>query len=95
MTDDVEHFRCIVDHSGLEETGDTLLFTIRANRFVRGMVRALVGALVEVGKGKMSEDEFKKLLDNPVEADRAKHIAPAKGLMLWKIRYPREYGLWE
>jgi tRNA pseudouridine38-40 synthase len=94
-TDDVEHYRCIVDVSEFQDHGDKLIFTIRANRFVRGMVRALIGALVEVGKGKITEPEFKELLDHPVELERAKHIAPAKGLMLWTIRYPAEYGLWE
>jgi tRNA pseudouridine38-40 synthase len=95
QTDDVEHYRCIVNESKLEHNGDNIVFHIRANRFVRGMVRALVGALVEVGKGKMSEEGFQKLLENPTPEDRALHIAPAQGLMLWKIRYPKEYGLWE
>ena len=95
QTDDVEHYRCIVDISAFEEFDDRLVFTIRANRFVRGMVRAIIGALVEVGTGKLTEARFKELLDHPVELERAKHIAPAKGLMLWKIRYPAEYGLWE
>ena len=95
QTDDVEHYRCIVDISAFEEFDDRLIYTIRANRFVRGMVRAIIGALVEVGKGKITVSNFKELLDHPVEEARAKHIAPAKGLMLWKIRYPAEYWLWE
>ena len=94
QTDDVEHYRCIVDVSKFQEKENKLIFTIRANRFVRGMVRALVGALVEVGKGKVMPEEFKDLLENPVEANRAKYIAPPQGLTLWKIRYPDEYGVW-
>jgi tRNA pseudouridine38-40 synthase len=95
QTDDVDHYRCIIDAAGFEEYPDNLVFMIRANRFVRGMVRSLIGALVEVGKGKLPIEEFKDLLDNPVEVERAKHLAPAQGLMLWKIRYPQEFGLWE
>jgi tRNA pseudouridine38-40 synthase len=95
QTDDVDHYRCIVNTCSLEEQEETLVFTIRANRFVRGMVRALIGSIVEVGKGKISYEEFTNLLHNPVEVERAKHIVPACGLTLWKIRYPEEYGLWE
>lgn len=94
-SDDVDHYRSIVDTCELEELDQSMIFTIRANRFVRGMVRSLVGALVEVGKGKLNEKRFIELLDNPTEENRAKYLAPAEGLTLWKIRYPKEYGLWE
>jgi tRNA pseudouridine38-40 synthase len=94
-TDDVEHYCCIIKESSFNESGDRLIFTIRANRFVRGMVRSLIGALVEAGKGNLSEDEFKSLLEIPLETQRAKYLAPAQGLTLWKIRYPKEYSLWE
>jgi tRNA pseudouridine38-40 synthase len=95
QSDDVEHYRCIVDACSFDEYGDSIVFMIRANRFVRGMVRSLIGALVEAGKEKFAEAKFKDLLDNPIEEDRARHLAPANGLMLWRIRYPQEYGLWE
>lgn len=94
-SEDVEHYRSIIDTSEFESSGDTLIFTIRANRFVRGMVRSLAGALVEVGRGKLSEERFAELLDTPTEEQRAKYLAPAEGLTLWKIRYPKEFGLWE
>jgi tRNA pseudouridine38-40 synthase len=95
QSDDVEHYRCIVDDCTFEESGVSLVFMIRANRFVRGMVRSLVGALVEVGREKLTQEKFKDLLNNPVEEDRARHLAPAQGLMLWRIRYPKEFELWE
>ena len=94
-SEDVEHYRSIVDTCEFEELDDRIIFTIRANRFVRGMVRSLIGALVEVGKGKLSEDRFIELLNTPTEENRAKYLAPAEGLVLWKIRYPEKYGLWE
>ncbi|MEI8135621.1 MAG: tRNA pseudouridine(38-40) synthase TruA [bacterium] len=95
LSDDVEHYRCLVNLCSLETQGDKLIFTIRANRFVRGMVRALVGSIVEVGKSKLNFDNWKHLLTNPIELDRARYIAPAQGLTLWKIRYPQEFHLWE
>ena len=94
-SEDVDHYRSIVDTCEFEELDDRIIFIIRANRFVRGMVRSLIGALVEVGKGKLSEERFVELLNSPTEENRAKYLAPAEGLVLWKIRYPKEYGLWE
>lgn len=94
-SDDVDHYRSIVDICEFEEFDDKIMFTIRANRFVRGMVRSLIGALVEVGKGKLKKEKFIELLNTPIEENRAKYLAPAEGLVLWKVRYPMEFGLWE
>jgi tRNA pseudouridine38-40 synthase len=95
QTEDVEHYRCIIDSAVFSRSDENLIFTIRANRFVRGMVRSLIGALVAVGSGRLEETRFNELLNSPTEKDRAKYLAPAQGLVLWKIRYPEEYGLWE
>ncbi|MDP4221044.1 MAG: tRNA pseudouridine(38-40) synthase TruA [Bacteroidota bacterium] len=94
-SEDVEHYRSIVDRCTFSADGEQIIFTIRANRFVRGMVRSLIGALVEVGRGKLHEEEFSSLLDTPTELHRAKYLAPAEGLTLWKIRYPEKFGLWD
>jgi len=94
-SDDVDHYRCIVDTCEFEEFEEYMIFSIRANRFVRGMVRSLVGALAEVGKKRLREDQFIELLNVPTEENRAKYLAPAEGLTLSKIRYPKEFGLWE
>lgn len=104
-TNDVEHYRCFVQEArwdwnsgglALENgSGTTFALTLRANRFVRGMVRALVGALVQVGQGALSVDEFARLLTTPREFARAKYIAPAHGLVLEGVSYPEQYGLWQ
>ena len=94
-SDDVDHYRCIVDISDIEEVEERLYIKIRANRFVRGMVRSLVGAFVDVGKGKLSHQRFVELLHEPKEIDRAKYLVPAEGLLFCKVLYPREFGLWE
>ncbi len=93
-TEDVEHFRCIVTQARMDVSDDEIVLWISANRFVRGMVRALVGATVEVGKGRLSAEQFDALLKEPVEADRARYLAPAHGLTFWGIRYREEFGLW-
>ena len=62
-------------------------FVITADRFLRNMVRAVVGTLFEVGKGKMTADEFAQVI---AAKDRCKagHSAPAEGLSLIEITYP-------
>ncbi len=93
-TSDVKHYRCIVTEARWDFYGTVLALTIRANRFVRGMVRALVGAMVQVGQNVLSEDEFERLLHEPQEVRRAKYIAPPHGLVLEGIEYPGHFGLW-
>jgi tRNA pseudouridine38-40 synthase len=83
---DVDHHRCNVMAARWEYEDTTLRFTIRADRFLHGMVRALVGTMVDVGRGYMPLDEFVKILEkkNRSEAGQA---APAKGLVLEEVVY--------
>ncbi|MEG1555839.1 MAG: tRNA pseudouridine(38-40) synthase TruA [Bacteroidales bacterium] len=69
-----------------EEKGE-LVFEITANRFLRNMVRALVGTLLEVGKGKMTISEFQVII-NKKDRCKAGVSVPAHALFLEKIRYP-------
>ena len=68
---------------------DSLYFEIIANRFLRNMVRAIVGTLVEVGINKKQPEEVKNIL-NAKDRKYASASAPAKGLFLWKIEYPKD-----
>lgn len=72
-----------------EPQDDLLVFEIRADRFLRNMVRAVVGTLLEVGNGKITLSEFKEIIE---KKDRcaAGVSMPAKGLFLTDIRYPEE-----
>lgn len=94
QTDAVKDYFCTIMTSEWEKQDDKLLYTIKANRFVRGMVRAIVGSMLEVGKGRLSLTDFKALLTNPQELERAKFIAPAHGLILRRVEYPPEFNLW-
>jgi tRNA pseudouridine38-40 synthase len=69
-----------------------LKFTITANRFLRNMVRAIVGTLLDVGKGKINVAQFEQILINKNRA-LASESAPAKGLYLVEIQYPEGYFL--
>lgn len=61
-------------------------FEISANRFLRNMVRAVVGTLMEVGRGRMSLDRFKDVVDGGSRSDSGESM-PAKGLFLWEVEY--------
>ena len=65
----------------------TLVFRITANRFLRNMVRAVVGTLIEVGKGKMDIGDFRQVLLSGKRTEAGESV-PAKGLFLEKITYP-------
>jgi len=84
---DVNHFVCNMKKAEWKADGDRLEFTITANRFLRGMVRAIVGTLLDVGSGKTSLKEFQNILSS---RDRKKAGAnvPPYGLYLVKVKYP-------
>lgn len=62
-------------------------FHISANRFLRGMVRLIAGAMLDVGTGKTSLEDFRNLIESK-ERNRARHVVPACGLFLSKVEYP-------
>lgn len=62
-------------------------FEITANRFLRGMVRALVGACVGIARGTLDHDALAAGLARP-ESAPAPFVAPARGLFLWSVEYP-------
>lgn len=76
----------------IQETETEYYFVITADRFLRNMVRAVVGTLFEVGKGKMSEAQFKEVIASHNRC-KAGHSAPAEGLSLVEIIYPQEIYL--
>lgn len=61
-------------------------FTIKADRFLRGMVRGIVGTLIKVGKGDYSEDDFLEIIKSN-NSDKTDFSAPAHGLYLQKVSY--------
>lgn len=78
---------CTISDASWEETDSKLIFTITADRFLRNMVRAIVGTLVEVGKGKLAPEEMKRIIELKNRGE-AGFSAPACGLFLERIEYP-------
>lgn len=89
---DVKTNNCRIMEAGWEENGTRLIFTIRADRFLRNMVRAIVGTMVEIGKGKISPGQFEEII-KAKDRGRAGKSAPAQGLFLYGIEYPEEIFL--
>jgi tRNA pseudouridine38-40 synthase len=86
---DVKTNICRVTLAEWVKKDDRIVFTMRADRFLRNMVRAIVGTMVEVGRGKMDINDFEDIM---LAKDRgmAGKSAPAKGLFLEDIEYPEE-----
>lgn len=84
---DVKTNNCTVHFAYWENKGEEWVFTIRADRFLRNMVRAIVGTLFEVGRNKMTVDGFRGIIE---AKDRCKAgvSVPAQGLFLTNIEYP-------
>ena len=83
----VNNYLCRVTASRLIETETMLIYHVAANRFLRNMVRAMVGTLLEAGKGRISEQDLRVLLTSGTRSDAGESV-PAKGLFLESIEYP-------
>ena len=80
---------CHVSEANWKEEGDLLVFTISANRFLRNMVRAIVGTLLDLGAGKMSLRDLKLVIEAKNRSDAGESV-PAGGLFLEHIEYPED-----
>ena len=85
---DVKTTLCQVTKAEWIQTSDTSwYFEITANRFLRNMVRAVVGTLVDVGRGKLTLDDFRKVIEGKQRSDAGESM-PANALFLENITYP-------
>ncbi|MFT7900710.1 tRNA pseudouridine(38-40) synthase TruA [Tenacibaculum ascidiaceicola] len=83
---DVHTFNCTVTNAKWIKNGNELTFHISANRFLRNMVRAIVGTLIDVGLEKITVNDFKKIIESK-NRSKAGVSVPAKGLFLTKVIY--------
>jgi tRNA pseudouridine38-40 synthase len=83
---EVEHYRCAVSTATWKEEGASLVFIIRSNRFLHGMVRSLVGTMVDVGRGHTTLEEFSSILSLNDRREGGPN-APARGLTLESVCY--------
>ena len=86
---DVATNNCRIYEARWTAEGDRLTFTIKADRFLRNMVRAIVGTLVDVGRGKTSVDEFCRIIERKDRCAAGASV-PGNALFLWQVDYPYE-----
>ena len=79
-------YECNIYRAEWQETGQNLVFTIEANRFLRNMVRAVVGSCLDVGYEQKTKDWFQGLLEGGTRSDAGQSV-PAHGLFLEDVRY--------
>jgi len=85
----VNNYFCDIQVASWVEHDHLLTFTIRADRFLRNMVRAIVGTLLDVGRGKITTSEFQQIIHSQNRSE-AGFSVPAKGLTLTEVGYPAE-----
>lgn len=83
---DVKTYQCAIKKAVWEKKEGKLIFTITADRFLRNMVRAIVGTLLDVGQGKCSIDDVKTILKSKDRVNAGPSV-PAKGLYLITVSY--------
>lgn len=84
---DVKTYYCDIKEAFWKFENDELIFTITANRFLRNMVRAIVGTMVEIGLGKIEVEQLHEIIQSK-DRSEAGYSVPAQGLYLMKIVYP-------
>lgn len=77
---------CKITEAFFEEVDDSLIFTIKADRFLRNMVRAIMGTLVRIGKHEINLDDFKAIIESKNRSNAGQSV-PACGLYLVKVEY--------
>lgn len=86
----VKTFNCMLLESRWETTDYGSAYVVRGNRFLRGMVRALTGTMLRVGRGRMDLVEFRRVIEAR-DCTRADFAVPAHGLFLEQVNYPEGY----
>ncbi|MEN7550243.1 tRNA pseudouridine(38-40) synthase TruA [Rapidithrix thailandica] len=87
-----KHCLCQINQAFWEESDTGLVFTVRANRFLRGMVRMLTGTLLAVGQGKLTVQQFSEIIESKNNRN-AGALVPAHGLYLCEVVYPDDIWL--
>jgi tRNA pseudouridine38-40 synthase len=87
----VKTHNCTIMYSEwVEREGGLIVYRVKANRFLRGMVRGLVGTMLQVGRGKLSLEGFRQVIE-ALDCSQADFAVPGHGLFLVKVVYPDGY----
>lgn len=87
---DVKTNNCNIMQAYWQDAGNKMIFSIRADRFLRNMVRAIVGTMLDIGYKKKGVEEMKTIIEQKNRSS-AGYSVPAKGLFLENITYPEDF----
>ncbi|MGN6601820.1 MAG: tRNA pseudouridine(38-40) synthase TruA [Ginsengibacter sp.] len=82
----VKTFICEIQKSEWSDESEMLVYTVRSNRFLRGMVKALVGTMLRAATGKISVAEFEEII-NSRDCTKADFSVPSHGLFLMEVKF--------
>ncbi|TSE11141.1 tRNA pseudouridine(38-40) synthase TruA [Aquimarina algiphila] len=85
---DVKTYNCTITNASWEIENDQMIFKISANRFLRNMVRAIVGTLIEIGEHKLNKEDLIHIIKSE-DRSQAGYSVPAHGLYLTAVEYPK------
>jgi len=85
---DVKTNLCDLHYARWERKDEMILFEVKANRFLRNMVRSMVGTIIEIGRKRVSLEQFEKIVESK-NRSKAGYSVPAHGLYLKEIGYPQ------
>ena len=88
----VKNFECTILKSEWHKQDDCYVYNVQANRFLRGMVRGLVGTMLQVGRGKTTIEGFKQIITSH-DCSQADFSVPGCGLFLVHVNYPVSIGI--
>tara|TARA_X000001036_G_C20426398_1_gene703304 strand:+ start:49 stop:801 length:753 start_codon:yes stop_codon:yes gene_type:complete len=91
---DVTNYNCDIHSFNYEIKNSELIFTISANRFLRNMVRSLIGTILDIGLSKISNEDLKNIIDKSNRIYAGPSV-PAHGLFLTKVEYPKNIFIYE
>lgn len=83
----VKTYICKIMESSWTVKGERIVYNVTANRFLRGMVRGLVGTMLRVGRGKLSMNQFREAIESK-DCTKADFAVPPQGLFLMNVQYP-------
>ncbi len=88
----VKNFICNIQESRWKMVNDHMVYHVKANRFLRGMVRGLVGTMLQAGRGRIDINVFRKIIEDR-DCTKANFAVPGHGLFLAKVNYPPGYQI--
>ncbi len=86
----VHTFNCTIQHSEWEQRDHYIVYRVRSNRFLRGMVRGLVGTMLRVGRQRITIEDFRNIIQAK-DCSKADFAVPGHGLFLVQVIYPSGY----